>query len=131
MVTLAVNPQDRAALDAAEQRRVQCLRDEDFDRLATLLDEQLVHVHSTGIRQDKAAYLHYVRHTVRYLALATTVQAWQVQGDVAWGQLALEHRMQRRADGETVSSRNQVLQVWRRSATGWRLCAFQATRAAD
>lgn len=58
-----------AQLLGLEQERVRALVEEDHGRVAQLFADDLVYVHTTGLVQDKAAYLEYAREAVRYLAI--------------------------------------------------------------
>ena len=93
--------------------------------MASLLTDDLVHVHANGLTQDKAVYLQHVASRPRRTERRDLVV--RVHGDTAVMTGELVNLM----DGEAASAGTPVLaamQVWIRSGDGWKQAAFQATR---
>lgn len=119
-----------AQLLGLEQERVRALVEEDHGRVAQLFADDLVYVHTTGLVQDKAAYLEYAREAVRYLA----IERGELQVRLYGNDLALMTGPQcntlRKRDGEqAVRAEGFATQVWVRGAQGWQIASFHGTRS--
>ncbi len=74
---------DIAELQAAENARCKALMNNDVDGLATMLDEDLSHIHLNGNVDGKDAYLSGVRDRFRFLSVQRDNLQIRVFGDTA------------------------------------------------
>ncbi|WP_447750129.1 nuclear transport factor 2 family protein [Pseudomonas nicosulfuronedens] len=113
-----------------EAERQRALVEEDHTRLDELFADELLYVHTTGLVQDKAQYLVYARHAVRYLAVERGELTVRLFGDG----LALMsgpqcNLLQKRGGGEPVRAEGFATQLWVKEDAGWRIASFHGTRA--
>lgn len=111
-----------------ERFRSALLVERDYDQLERLLDEELVYTHSTGLVQDKAAYLDYVRGSLAYVSVEHTQARARLLGEAALLTCNLKSVMRVEGQAASVTIHTHVMQVWLPAPCGWRLAAFQATR---
>ncbi|KES21228.1 MULTISPECIES: nuclear transport factor 2 family protein [unclassified Pseudomonas] len=119
----------RSELLALEQERQRALVEEDHAGLEQLFADDLLYVHTTGLVQDKAQYLDYARHAVRYLA----VERGELQVRLFGDGLALMsgpqcNLLQKRGGGEPVRAEGFATQLWVKEEAGWRIASFHGTR---
>lgn len=119
----------RSELLALERERQRVLVEEDHAGLEQLFADDLLYVHTTGLVQDKAQYLDYARHAVRYLAVARGELQVRLFGDG----LALMsgpqcNLLQKRGGGEPVRAEGFATQLWVKEEAGWRIASFHGTR---
>jgi ketosteroid isomerase-like protein len=118
---------DLEAVLAADAARRAALVAADVDALAPLLDDELVFVHSSGNRDDKARVLAAVGSgAVEYRSIDLDRVVGHVVGDVAYleGNILMEA-----VNGGTPTTVDaRFLCVWVRSPDGWRLAAWQNTK---
>jgi hypothetical protein len=111
-----------------EAARGRALVERDFDTLAQLLADDLLHVHSTGVVQDKAAYLDYVRGPLAFLSVERRDLKVKMFGDAAVMTGAMSNVMQPPGPAVPVTVESHVVQMWVPGSAGWQLALFQATR---
>ena len=114
-----------AELIALEEQRCDAINRQDWDALAGMLTDDLVHVHANGLTQNKAVYLQHVSSRPRRTERRDLVV--RVHGDTA----VMTGKLVNMMDGEAPNADTPVLaamQVWVRSGDTWRQAAFQATR---
>lgn len=87
---------------ACERARADEVMAGDLDRLADWLAEDLVYVHATGLRHDKAQLLAYLRTGPRFLAIDLLNPSVQVMSDCALVVGELEMRLQRNPEEQPV-----------------------------
>lgn len=117
----------RAAILAAEDRRIRALLAVDIPALDDLFDDSLVHTHAPGVTHDKAQLLEHVVTRQAYLDIHRGELLIRVIGDVAitTGRIA---NLLRNPDGSRRELGGQVIQVLRRCPDGaWRFVSFQLT----
>lgn len=115
--------------DADDQRRVAMLA-ADTPRLARLMSEAMVYVHSSGASDDRASYLDKLAcGLLRYEAVAFTEKRIQLLGDVGLVHARMDAMVLRNGKRQAVASR--TLAVWLHADGEWRLQALQASPAAD
>lgn len=122
---------DLTAIREAERRRAAALTSDDFAALDELLADDLVHVHATGVVQDKAAMLHHSAHAIRFHEITRgdlTIRA--LAPDVAVMTGPLTNVVSRRGVDEPMTVCAFVTQIWRRTDGAWRIASFHATRQA-
>src|SRR6187401_1174125 len=98
-----------AELLALEERRCDSINRQDWDALAGMLTDDLVHVHANGLTQDKAVYLQHVSSRPRRTERRDLVV--RVHGDTA----VMTGKLVNMMDGEAPDADTPVLaamQVW-------------------
>lgn len=115
------------AVRIAEAARCKALVDGDLERLATLVSDELVHIHATGTVDDKAGYLNLVENVLIFLHVKRQDYQVQVLGDVAVASGRLLQSIEFRASGERREMDVVTTQVWVRRTNGWSQISFQAT----
>lgn len=116
---------------ACERARADAVMAGDLDRLADWLAEDLVYVHATGLRHDKAQLLAYLRTGPRFLAIDLLNPRVQLMSDCALVVGELEMRLKRNPEEQPVTVRSWVSEVWVRDmddGAGWKLRLLQSTR---
>lgn len=119
----------RAALRAAEDSRAQALLSQDWDLLASLLDEDLVVTHSNGRRDTRDSFLQSCSSgRLLYLRFEQDISAIALRRDHAVVSAVLHARIvlpdDRELDVHALSTA-----VWSRigAGSGWRLLAVHTT----
>lgn len=118
---------DRALIDR-EHRRCALLVERRFSELEQLLDDDLVYAHSTGLVQDRAAYLGYVRGPLAYVSVEHSNLRTRFVADAALLTGHLKNVMRVEGQAASVTIHTHVMQLWVPAEGSWRLAAFQATR---
>lgn len=115
-----------AELERLEQERCRAISNGDWAALGNLLRDDYSHSHSTGIVQDKPTYLKFISGRPR----TTTRPGVRVR---VYGNTAIMNGRQLNtfADGSRPPVENEVIQVWINAESGWRMAAFQSTRAEE
>lgn len=111
----------------ADALRRAATRDADVVTLAALLHDDLVYGHSTGVVDTKASYLEGLSSgRVRYRTLDTTIdRAADHEGTVVLhGSMSATLEV----EGQTRAIDVVYLSVWRHTADGWQMVAFQSAR---
>lgn len=117
----------RAELLDVERRRCEALVAVDVDALASLLDDELVHIHAPGVTHSKAQLLEHLATRQPYLNTVRGELAIRIVGDVAIMTGPLTNRL-RNPDGSERTLSGVATQVLRRDAEGaWRFVSFQMT----
>jgi hypothetical protein len=111
-----------------EAARGRALVKRDFDTLAQLLADDLLHIHSTGVVHDKAAYLDYVRGPLAYLSVERQDLKVTMLGGAAVMTGTMSNVMRPPGPAAPVTVESHVVQIWISSSAGWQLAVFQATR---
>lgn len=115
-------------LRALEKRHRDSLVKRDFSALETLVADDLVCTHSTGVVQNRASYLQYIAGPLAFLSIERGELTIQVFGDTAQMTGKMISILQPPKPAAPVTVEAQVLQVWVKAARGWQMTAFQATR---
>lgn len=115
------------AVRAADDRRKAATRDADVEQLAALLDDAVIYGHSTGAVDTKASYLEGLSSgRVRYRVLETTVDR-----SVEFPDTVVLHGTMNATielEGQTRQIEVIYMSVWRLTADGWKMVAFQSAR---
>lgn len=117
----------RALLDR-EAERCAALVADDIERLSALLTDDLVHIHTSGVTDDRQAYLHGVSERMAFLRVERGPLNVRLFGKAAVMTGNLDQTIRMRASGAEVHIRAMVTQVWTFGESGWRIASFQATR---
>lgn len=110
-----------------EQQRQQALITADIPLLAALLDEALIHIHSTGMVHNKTQFLRHIERMGGFVAITRPTPQIQLSGDIAilTGETCNVVRLLE--SGETAQRVGFSTLIWRRTAQGWRLLLSQLT----
>jgi len=112
---------------ATEDRRFVAMVQADTGALAHLLAPDLTYTHTDGAQNTRAALLQLVGSgALRYASITPEARDVRVVGPsaVVTGRSA----MRVEASGQAYAFRIRYLAVYRRSALGWQLIAWQSTR---
>lgn len=118
-----------AGLAAAEESRRLAMLAADAPRLAAMLSESLVYVHSTGVRDGRDQYLErLVSGALRYETLEFTAPHYRLLGSVGLVHAGMRATVLRNDGRHAVAS--STLAVWQHADAGWQLQALHASPAA-
>jgi ketosteroid isomerase-like protein len=107
----------------ADKARCEATGDRDYDRLESLLTDDLVHIHMTGTTQNKEVYMAGVR--------ALTEASKRERGDLnvrVYGDTAVMTGVQYNVASNGNRTEMMVTQVWRLTGDGWKQSSFHACR---
>lgn len=122
---------ERELLQRERERRDALVAD-DVERFASLLTDDLVHVHTTGIVHGKPELLQHTGGFLRFLEILRGPLLIRSLGtDAAVMTGPMTNIVQRRDREERVTVEAHVTQVWLRRDGDWRITSFHATRVAD
>jgi hypothetical protein len=121
------NQEVAATIEQLEKERCRALTCGDYESLGQLLSEDLVHVHATGIIEDKAGYLKSIAAGLQFVRIERSSSKVRVYSDVAVMTGILEQTIRVLATNNIVEMRAVATQTWARSVTGWKQISFQAT----
>ena len=125
-----MNPPDNthltvSLLEAEEARRLAML-DSNTQKLDTLMADSLVYVHSSGIIDDKSAYLHLLSSgTVRYETVAFDRLNIQLIGSVGLITGTMKAGLMRAGTRKQITT--AYMAVWEHTGGDWLLHALQST----
>lgn len=124
---------DEAALLALEAQRGEALVKRDRATLEKLLADDLVHVHTTGIQQNKIEVIDYAMNTLQFLSVSRQNLRVRFYGDdVAIMNSGMINSMCRSdAPEKIVTTEAVVTQVWVRSGNSWQQVSFHSCRAPE
>ena len=121
-------PTDDAVVDLAqrlEDRRARAVMERDLPTLDTILADGLLYCHSTGLIDDKAAYLvKLAEGTATYHHFRSAVERASLPAPdvlIASGRLHLDATV----SGTLHEVRGRFLTVWRHDGRGWQMEALQ------
>ena len=113
-------------LDRLERSFYRCLTSDDVTALASLVSDDLRYIHSTGVSQDKKAYLDQLRERrgmfKKVESVETTIRSYP---GVTVASSVVETTVER--DGKPLVTRQLVVYVWVEEPQGWRLSFRQGT----
>ncbi len=116
---------------AAERSRREAILADDMEKLALLIADDVTHVHTTGIAQNKAELLRHVGGFLRFIDIERrnlTVRVIDENHAVMTGEMT--NTVARRGHDERVEVNAFVTQVWERRDGRWQAINFHATRLA-
>ena len=115
-------------IQALEAARLAALNDNDLDSVGRLMSADLVHVHATGLVEDRAEYLAGLRKLPRRSRREDLhVRACGEQAAVVTGHVV--NTLTRPGEAAPEQSRLMVTLVARREDGAWRYVSFHACRA--
>jgi hypothetical protein len=124
---MAGNKEIAATIEQLEKERCRALTCGDYESLGQLLSEDLVHIHATGIIEDKAGYLKSIATGLRFVRIERSSSNVRVYSDIAVMTGILEQTIRILATNDIVEMRAAATQTWARSGAGWKQISFQAT----
>jgi len=114
---------------AAERSRRDALVADDMDALSLLIADDVTHVHTTGIVQDKAALLNHAGGFLRFINIERhDLKVRAVDENLAIMTGGMTNTVARRGHDERVEVQAFVTQVWERREGRWQVINFHATR---
>ena len=111
-----------------EENRARALVQADWGALAALIADDLVHIHATGLVENKAAYLEGVRTKLEFLEVKRESLTVRGYGEIAIATGILNQVIRVKASGAVVKASTATTQTWVRKGTTWLQNTFQATR---
>jgi len=114
-------------IERLEERRCRVLVARDYAVLADLVADDLVHIHATGMVDDKASYLAGVEQRLDFLKVERKDLTVRRYGDVAVATGSLHQTILVRATKQEHEMKIVTTQVWVLQDGNWRLSSFQAT----
>jgi ketosteroid isomerase-like protein len=117
---------------AREAERREALVSDDMERLAALLTDDLVHVHTTGAVHGKAELLNHAGNFLRFLDVQRgplTIRRLCADAAVMTGPMT--NRVRRRDQSEEVTIQAFVTQIWVRREARWQVASFHSVRLPD
>ncbi len=114
---------------AAERSRRDALVSDNMEAFARLIADDVTHVHTTGIVQDKAALLGHAGGFLRFIDIERHDLKVRVIGEnhaIMTG--GMTNTVARRGHDERVEVQAFVTQVWERRDGRWQTINFHATR---
>lgn len=111
-----------------EAQRAAAMIAGDVETIATMLDPDLVYVHSTGVRDSRDTYLQALRDGEHIYENFQIKQSSCIETtDAVIVSSIVNMRVRRKDQANAVAKELSVLSVWRASGNGWLLVALQAT----
>ena len=117
-----------AAVREAELQRCRALVEGDFDTIAALIRDDVVHVHATGMIDDKAAYLDGLKNRIRFEQADRRELKIRVFGDTAVANGLLDQGIVNRQTGKRTDATFTTTQVWVKGDSAWLQVSFHASR---
>ena len=111
---------------ALEERRFAAMIARDFAKLDTLVHEQLLYTHSSGVTDTKASWLQSMQSgRVKYQSAKCSEQKVRMFGDMALitGRAHIEAEIA----GEPKTLKLLFLNAWTHTPQGWQFVAWQST----
>ena len=119
---------EEAQIRGAEDARIASLLAGDHDKLASLLTDDLVHVHANGLKDSKTSYLASVREKLEFLKIERPELQIRFAGDVAIVTGPLNQTMRIRGNGAVVEMQAVATQVWVKKSGTWQQNSYHASR---
>lgn len=129
-MSVAANSSHDQELIDAEDLRGRLLVERDYDGLDRLFSDDLIHIHSTGIRHTKSELIEYLRTRLAFISVQRSDLTIIRLPEAALMVGKMSNVMQPLGGGDRVSAVSHVTQLWVRGNNRWMLSTFQATRAA-
>ena len=118
-----------ALLVAREAERREALISDDMDKLADLLTDDLVHVHTTGAVHDKTRLLHHAGVFLRFLDVQRgELKIRRICEHAAVMTGPMTNKVCLRGEDEQVSINAFVTQLWVKRDGQWRIASFHSVR---
>jgi ketosteroid isomerase-like protein len=119
-----------AEIRRLEERRCQALMARDYRAISDLVADDLIHIHTTGLVEDKAAYMAGIEQRLDFSDVVREDLTVRVYGDVAVATGRLSQTVRVRTTDRRIDMKIVTTQVWVRWGGTWRQSSFQATHLA-
>jgi len=119
---------DEAEIRAVETARVQALLAADGEKLASLLADDLVHIHANGLVDGKESYLAAATAKIEFLNIERPELRVRLVGDCAIVTGPLNQSLRLRDSGAILEMQMIVTQVWDKRSGQWLQNSFHAGR---
>lgn len=119
----------KSEIERLESERCRAVMARDLPALATLVDDDLVHIHASGRVENKAQYLAGIEKRFVFRDVARQNLTIRVYGDIAVATGGLTQTVEVVGTPQIIQMKAVVTQVWRSRDGAWRQIAFQATNA--
>ena len=130
MATVTAQTGIEADVLAADERRFEAMRKEDWNALDLALADDLTYVHSTARLESKAEHVANLRAgKPHYRGIAPRERKARVHGDLGIVDGVSEMHVER--DGKEQRFTVRYLAVYAKSQGMWRMIAWQSTRVPD
>ena len=109
-----------------EEKRFAAMIERDFARLESMIHDQLMYTHSSGVVDGKQSWLESMKSgKVKYKKASCTEQKVRIFGDTALitGRAAIDAEI----GGQAKALRLLFLNAWTRTPQGWKFVAWQST----
>jgi hypothetical protein len=116
-----------AEIRRLEDARCRALNEHNHAALDDLIGDDLVHIHTTGMVEDKTAYLAGVRDRLEFRDVERKDLTVRAYGDVAVATGQLHQTVRVRATQRELNMKIVTTQVWVRRDGAWRQTSFHAT----
>ena len=118
-----------AEIRELEQQRGRALVEADLKTMAELVADDVVHIHASGLVEDKAAYLLGVETKLDFQRVERPAPLTvRVYGDVAVATGPLDQTVAIKGPGTVIEMSTITTQVWVKKGSSWVQNSFQATR---
>jgi len=112
---------------AFERRRQQAMIAADLPALESMLADDLVHVHSTGMVHGKSQLLEHLRQMGGFIAIERPEPQIRLEGDIAILTGETCNTVRSLETGDVMVRNGFSTLVLRRTATGWQIVLSQLT----
>jgi ketosteroid isomerase-like protein len=119
---------EEAEIRGAEDARIASLLAGDCDKLASLLADDLVHVHANGLIDSKTSFLNSVSEKLDFLKIERQELQIRRFGDAAIVTGPLNQTMRIRGSGAVVEMQCVATQVWVKTSGTWQQNSYHASR---
>ena len=111
-----------------EKARTSALISANWDRLAELLTEDLVHIHANGQIEGKLDYIDSVRSKLDFISIEREPLTIRTYGSFVIATGIMTQSVRVKGPGTVVELKAATTQVWVREENVWKQASFQATR---
>lgn len=110
-----------------EARRQQALISADICTLETLLADELIHIHSTGMVHDKAQFLHHITAMGGFVSIERPCPQVSFVGDMALVVGETHNTVRQITTGDIMTRHGYSTLVLKRGAADWQIVLSQMT----
>jgi ketosteroid isomerase-like protein len=110
-----------------EDTRARALVSGDWQKLESLIADELMHIHANGTFEDRDGYLDTVRSKLEFIDVVRESLNVRVLGEVAIATGVLNQTLRIKGSGDVIAMRLATTQVWVQTIDRWVQVSFQAT----
>lgn len=118
----------KSEITALENQRMQCLMKKDWTALAAMIADDYVHIHATGLIDDKASYLEGAKTKLEFQRVERKSLNISVEGDVVITTGVVDQTLKIIGPDTVVDLGMAATQVWVKRDGRWLIRNFQNTR---